>query len=165
MESPDEYLGRFFKIVCPKNRYEIICLFLRLCLLCTDRNLTVKEQVYNYRHSRARRVIENAFGVLAARWRILGRPVECLPDKVGDVVKACVALHNYLAYTDAADAPTARYIPANFIDSANVSGELLREWRRQVEGDGNLQDPGRLSGARASRAAHITRKDFSEFFQ
>lgn len=126
----------------------------------------MKELIYNYRHSRAQRVIENAFGILAARWRILSRPIECLPDKVGDMVKACVALHNYLACTDVANAPAARYIPANFTDSTTVSGELQRgEWRKQVEGDSNLLDPGRLSGARASWAAHITRKGFCEFFQ
>ncbi|KAG7267689.1 hypothetical protein CRUP_021656 [Coryphaenoides rupestris] len=115
-----------------------------------DRNLTEKELIYKYRHSRARRVIENAFGILAARWRILGRLMECLP---GDMVKACVALHNYLACTDAANAPAARYIPANFTDSTAVSGELQRG-EEVEEGDRNLQDPGRLSGARASRAAH-----------
>ncbi|CAM4316468.1 unnamed protein product [Leuciscus chuanchicus] len=45
-------------------------------------NLTTVQQVYNYRHSRARRIIENTFGIMASRWRIFGRPIDCSPDNV-----------------------------------------------------------------------------------
>ncbi|KAM7282308.1 hypothetical protein ISCGN_002458 [Ixodes scapularis] len=54
------------------------------------------EKIYNYRHSRARRVSENFFGVLAQRFRILLRPIQALPQNVTTLVLACCGLHNML---------------------------------------------------------------------
>ena len=75
----------------------------------TGRQLTEAQSVYNYRHSRARGRIEDTFGILRARWRMLGAALPCTPEKAGHIVHACVALHNYLMYTDASNAPAARY--------------------------------------------------------
>lgn len=49
------------------------------------RCLTMDKKVFNYRISRARVVIENAFGILVARWRILRTTLNCRPENVEKV--------------------------------------------------------------------------------
>ena len=61
-----------------------------------SRNLTVEKRICNYRFSRARRIIENVFGIVSNRFRILQKPIDLDPDNVISVVRACCALHNFL---------------------------------------------------------------------
>ncbi|XP_063635183.1 uncharacterized protein LOC134805923 [Cydia splendana] len=51
---------------------------------------------YNKRLSKARRVVENAFGILAEKWRVFHRPMECSVNTAEAVVKAACCLHNFL---------------------------------------------------------------------
>lgn len=77
-----------------------------------QRELDYRIRVYNYRHSRARRSVECAFGLLANKWQIFHKPIMVAPDFINSVVKACCILHNFVRrkdgvnyYDEAAESP------------------------------------------------------------
>ncbi|XP_039962095.1 protein ALP1-like isoform X2 [Bactrocera tryoni] len=58
--------------------------------------LSIEQRIFNYRLSRARRCIKNAFGILTARWLCLRNLLFCKPERAQVVVSACCLLHNFL---------------------------------------------------------------------
>jgi hypothetical protein len=60
-----------------------------------NKNLTCLKHIYNYRLSRARRIVECTFGILTNKWRIFYRPIDVNPDFC-DTIKAYCVLHNYV---------------------------------------------------------------------
>ena len=95
------------------------------------RNLSEDHAIFNYRLSRASRVIENCFGILTTRWQIFPRPICPDVSLVRKIVKTTVCLHNYLRLTD-----NAMYCPIEFVDSEDSSGEIREgEWRTIVAAD------------------------------
>lgn len=69
--------------------------------------------VYNYRHSRARRVSENAFGILSQKFRIYYRTINLSPENVDNVILATCCLHNFL-----------RDDPVNITNESQSTGQL-----------------------------------------
>ena len=57
-------------------------------------NITSTQKQFNYRQSRARMAVENAFGRLKGRWRCLLKRMDFALENVPNVVAACVILHN-----------------------------------------------------------------------
>ena len=74
------------------------------------KNLDKEKRIFNYQLSCARRVVENAFGILANRWRVFLTTIKLCPEKVTYLILAACCFHNYLveknklSYTSAADA-------------------------------------------------------------
>ena len=123
--------------------------------------LKEEERIYNYRLSRARRTIENTFGILAAKWRVFRRPIRGNVDLVQSITMATICLHNYLQLTE-----NAMYIPTGFVDSEDSSGNVVTgDWRELVNGEDsgmtNLQMTG---GNRYKFSAGNIRKDFNDYF-
>ena len=85
----------------------------------------------NYRLPRARRSIENAIGILSAKWRIFHRLIKGNVDLVKLIVAPTVCLHNYVRLTG-----NATYIPAGFEDSEDISGNIVPgNWKHEVHNE------------------------------
>nr|CAI5859434.1 unnamed protein product [Callosobruchus analis] len=55
-----------------------------------------RKEEYNTRLCTARRVVENAFGILAQKWRIFHRPIETSVDTTIKIVRSTCILHNFI---------------------------------------------------------------------
>lgn len=97
------------------------------------RNLSIPERIFNYRLSRARRIVENAFGILTARFRVFEKDISLSlkSRKVNKVILAACSLHNWLRKTNAQN-----YWPNGIADSENLhSGTIVDgKWREITQG-------------------------------
>jgi hypothetical protein len=110
------------------------------------RNMQHDERIFNYRLSRARRIVENAFGILANRFSILLTTMRQRTETVEEIVLACCTLHNVMRtrYPHAQNAvldqeddnhevvPGAWRAAANMHDMENIrGGNATSEAKRQ----------------------------------
>lgn len=117
------------------------------------RNLSHNQRIFNYRLSRARQVIENTFGILSARWRILRTTINADVTNIDLMVKAVVVLHNF-CQTEL----HSQYCPPEYMDNA---GETDGIWR--LEGP-ILQSVGRIGANVAKREIYKLRDNLAQYF-
>lgn len=83
--------------------------------------MTEKYRVFNYRLSRARRVIENCFGILVARRWIISSLIETSMENAEKYTLACIAMNNYLRLTY-----NPNYCPNLFVDCTDGTENYKR---------------------------------------
>uniref|UniRef100_A0A3B4HA67 DDE Tnp4 domain-containing protein n=1 Tax=Pundamilia nyererei TaxID=303518 RepID=A0A3B4HA67_9CICH len=101
------------------------------------RLLPLEKKIFNYRLSRARMIVEGAFGILSSQWRLYRRAMELRPEIAEKCVKATCVLHNFLRCVDERGAPAV------------------------VE---PLQGLGRMAANNSSREAVLVREKFMTHF-
>lgn len=56
----------------------------------------INKRIFNYRLSRARRCVENAFGILARRFQVFRAPIRTTVETADVIILATISLHNWL---------------------------------------------------------------------
>ena len=123
------------------------------------RGLSKEKRIFNYRLSRARRIVENAFGIMANRFRIFMSPILVDPENVVKVTLACCVLHNFLR-----EKVATQYTPSGTLDAENVAtgATNLGDWR---DAGGNvLQSTGTERRNNYTNDAKEIRDHFCTYF-
>lgn len=117
------------------------------------------ERIFNYRLCRARRIVENVFGILASVFRVFRSQMLLQPEKAALVCMACVQLHNFLRRSK-----TSRqmYTPSGSLDH-EVDGQLLPgTWRQNYVNSSLI--PFSKTARKPSQEAKDVRKEFAQYF-
>jgi hypothetical protein len=120
-----------------------------------------KERVFNYRVCRARRVVENVFGISSSVFRVLRKPLLLHPEKAALIVMAVAHLHNFLRRDKES---INLYSPLGSFDY-EVEGRLMPgSWRNDNnEKISSLLQLQRIPKRPPKRAMEI-RKELADFF-
>ncbi|KAK7281017.1 hypothetical protein RIF29_08651 [Crotalaria pallida] len=131
-----------------------------------------REELFNYRHARARNVIERCFGLLKKRWGILRSPSFYPIRTQSRIILACCLLHNFVRMNMAIDPEELSSLPEdtqpvgeepiNIIGTVEPSNEwtqmrdalaqdMFMEWRNRLmaseDGD-NIEQSRNNTGSR-----------------
>lgn len=99
-------------------------------------NMPILESNYNYRLSSARMTIENSFGRLKGRWRILLKKPDVHVETMRKIIHCCFILHNYCEIKK-------QHVKQDWIDEVaveeqfNGAADLVEEDHQEIEAEGH----------------------------
>ena len=126
--------------------------------------LSEKQNIFNYRLSRARRLIENAFGVLTQRWQFLRKDLVALPENAIIYMQAVIVLHNWLRMEEI-DSQKPVYVPPKYVDHLGPNQQIINgTWRDGA--DNNLQeiDGRHVASNNHPKDAAAVREAYADYF-
>ncbi|XP_050501502.1 uncharacterized protein LOC114342461 [Diabrotica virgifera virgifera] len=120
------------------------------------------QRIFNYRLSRARRVVENVFGILASVFRIFRKPILLEPPKVEKIVQTCVLLHNYLRRNTESK---NTYTPPGSFDVEDIDSGTIRNgsWRNESQPTASML-PLKPVARKSLQEAQNIRNEYCEYF-
>ena len=125
------------------------------------KGLLTPERIYNYRLSRARRIIENVFGIWSSKFRVLLKSTDLNPNKVELITLTCAYLHNFLrrsAYS------RNYYSPPGSFDVEDPDGNVIPgAWRSEVRNSQSLSGLQNIPRGAPTDAKQI-RNEFRDHF-
>ena len=121
------------------------------------RNQSDQQRIFSYRLSRARRIVENAFGIMGSRFRVLSTKIALVPGKAEKVVLACATLHNVLRKL-----AQEEYQESSSMDKENVRNGNIQpgSWRNET----TMMPLERSTGRNPSNHCKRIRDEFCNYF-
>lgn len=118
---------------------------------------------FNQRLSSARVVVENTFGILAAKFRIFKKPIQLNPEKVTLLTLTCILLHNFLRKS-----PTSSniYTPHGTVDVIDENNSLITpgSWRNDFGTDSAIRQITHVPRRPTLNARQI-REEFTKYLE
>lgn len=125
-------------------------------------NIPGSARIYNYRLSRARRMVENVFGIVSSVFRVLRKPILLKPERTDSVILAVCTLHNFLMTKKSS---RQFYATDNVFDREDGNGEIVPgSWRIEGLPDNNLLSLPQQGSNNYCNTAKEIRDEFRDYF-
>ncbi|CAI6370193.1 unnamed protein product [Macrosiphum euphorbiae] len=105
-----------------------------------DNNLDKTKEIFNYRLSHARRMIECTFGILVSKWRCLKTKIQIDPNNVDTIIKSIHLIHNIIIDQEGVDESLISKINQNVTNPDLVHSNASRRNNRSKQEAYKIRD-------------------------